>query len=155
MKQRFSHTPQPDLSEANKTSTAFLKPFQLVVAMILLGATLALTLGVEFREKIPISKALNQFPLEIDEWKGTRQTMEQKFINALHFSDYVIMDYKNNDGKQVNFYVAYYESQRKGESIHSPESCLPGAKPSSTGPRGRPIPYSSTCNGPVTYRIMT
>ncbi len=26
----------------------------------------------------------------------------------------------------INLYVAYYESQRKGESIHSPSSCLPG-----------------------------
>jgi EpsI family protein len=26
----------------------------------------------------------------------------------------------------VNFYVAYYASQRKGESAHSPRSCIPG-----------------------------
>lgn len=26
----------------------------------------------------------------------------------------------------VNFYSAYYSSQRKGESIHSPRSCIPG-----------------------------
>jgi EpsI family protein len=27
----------------------------------------------------------------------------------------------------VNFYTAYYESQRKGEGTHSPETCLPGS----------------------------
>ena len=27
----------------------------------------------------------------------------------------------------MDFYVAYYDSQRKGESIHSPETCLPGS----------------------------
>jgi EpsI family protein len=27
----------------------------------------------------------------------------------------------------VNFYTAYYETQRKGESIHSPATCLPGS----------------------------
>src|SRR5262249_47574576 len=26
----------------------------------------------------------------------------------------------------VNLYVAYYASQRKGESVHSPKGCLPG-----------------------------
>ena len=25
----------------------------------------------------------------------------------------------------MSFYVAYYQDQRKGESIHSPEKCLP------------------------------
>jgi EpsI family protein len=52
--------------------------------------------------------------------------MEQKFIDALDLSDYVTIDYKNKQGKSVNFYVAYYESQRKGESIHSPATCLRG-----------------------------
>ena len=27
----------------------------------------------------------------------------------------------------MNFYSAYYETQRKGESTHSPETCLPGS----------------------------
>ena len=96
------------------------------MAIILLGATLAFSYGVEFREKIPIKKSFDLFPLRINEWSGTRETMEQKFIDTLDFSDYVIIDYKDKAGKQVNFYVAYYESQRKGESIHSPETCLPG-----------------------------
>jgi EpsI family protein len=26
----------------------------------------------------------------------------------------------------VNLYIAYYSSQRKGEAVHSPRSCLPG-----------------------------
>jgi EpsI family protein len=26
----------------------------------------------------------------------------------------------------VNLYIAYYNSQRKGEAVHSPRSCLPG-----------------------------
>jgi EpsI family protein len=40
--------------------------------------------------------------------------------------DYVLADYVNGDGDVVNFYVAYYDSQRKGEAVHSPRSCLPG-----------------------------
>ena len=53
--------------------------------------------------------------------------MEQKFITELDLSDYAIVDYVGSHGKGVNFYVAYYETQRKGESIHSPETCLPGS----------------------------
>ena len=35
-------------------------------------------------------------------------------------------DYSEPDGKTVELYVAYYASQRKGESPHSPIVCLPG-----------------------------
>ncbi len=105
---------------------AFFSPPQFVVAVLLLGATWGLSHGIEFREKIPINKSFEYFPVKVGEWSGTRQTMEQEFIDALDLSDYAIIEYQNSTGKSVNFYVAYYESQRKGESIHSPATCLPG-----------------------------
>ena len=105
----------------------FLMPPQFVVAVILLGATLAISQGVEFREKIPMKKSFTEFPLKVDKWVGVRESMEQKFIDALDLSDYVIVNYEGPKGRPVNFYVAYYETQRKGESIHSPSTCLPGS----------------------------
>jgi exosortase D (VPLPA-CTERM-specific) len=99
-----------------------------IVAVILLGATLAISHTVDFREKIPAKKNLEQFPLKLGEWNAARyQLMAQKFIDVLDLSEYVIVNYQNLDGKKINFYVAYYESQRKGESIHSPATCLPGS----------------------------
>jgi EpsI family protein len=53
--------------------------------------------------------------------------MEQRIIDELDLSDYMVVDYLNSQNKHVNLYVAYYESQRKGESIHSPATCLPGS----------------------------
>ena len=100
-------------------------PAQFIVAVVLLGITLALSHGIEFREKIPMTRSFSEFPMKIGEWTGTREFMEQKFIDTLDLSDYIIVDYKNKKGQIVNFYVAYYESQRKGESIHSPSTCLP------------------------------
>jgi exosortase D (VPLPA-CTERM-specific) len=94
--------------------------------VILLGLTLIISYGVNFRERVPIKKSFDAFPLQIGEWVGIRETMEQQYIDELDLSDYVIVDYKNPQGKSVNFYVAYYESQRKGESIHSPATCLLG-----------------------------
>ena len=97
------------------------------VAAVLLGGTLALVQGVDFRERVPIRKSFADFPLRVGEWNGQRRDMERKFMDALEFSDYVIVDYRNREGKEVNFYTAYYESQSKGGSIHSPASCLPGS----------------------------
>ena len=99
---------------------------QFVVAVLVMAVTLGISLGVEFREKIPIKQALNRFPTQVGEWTGVAEPMERQFIEVLQFSDYVIMNYQDRQGRSVNFYTAYYESQRKGESIHSPETCLPG-----------------------------
>jgi exosortase D (VPLPA-CTERM-specific) len=109
----------------NKSWKALFAPPQFVVAAVLLILTLSISMGVEFREKIPASKPFSQFPLTVSTWEGNRQYMEQKFITELDLSDYTMIDFKSGDGKHVDFYVAYYESQRKGESIHSPETCLP------------------------------
>ncbi len=107
--------------------TDILRPPQFIVAAALLVLTLGIYQAVDFREKIPNSRPFGQFPLSVGAWEGTRQLMEQMFITELDFSDYTMIDYKSGDGKHVDFYVAYYQSQRRGESIHSPETCLPGS----------------------------
>jgi exosortase D (VPLPA-CTERM-specific) len=96
-----------------------------IVAMVMLLLALGLSHGIEFRQKVPIAKPFSQFPMQIGEWKGARQGMEQQFLDILKFSDYIMVDYTDRAGKAVNFYVAYYQDQQKGESIHSPETCLP------------------------------
>lgn len=102
-------------------------PLPSLIALALLLATAALSHGIEFREKMPIKRPFTTFPQEVGEWRGARQAMEQKFINELDLTDYVIVNYQNPAGREVNFYTAYYASQRKGESIHSPATCLPGS----------------------------
>ena len=130
IKSETSSDQRDDLSKLNKTISkkeSLLQPI-FIVALILLGATLVISDTVNFREKIPAKKNLAQFPLKIGKWTADRrQRMSQKFIDVLDLSEYVIMDYRDPDGKKINFYVAYYESQRKGESIHSPATCLPGS----------------------------
>ena len=106
---------------------SLLHPPQFIVAVALLAATLAAAQGIEFREKTPVAQPFAQFPLQVADWEGKRGVIEQEFIDQLTFSDYVVVDYRNPAGQVVNFYTAFYESQRKGESIHSPETCLPGA----------------------------
>jgi exosortase D (VPLPA-CTERM-specific) len=115
----------PGVPPAASGLKAFFHPPQFVVAVLLLAGTLALAQGIEFREKIPPAKDFASFPQELGEWTGRREVMGQEFIDQLTFSDYIIVDYTNGS-KAVNFYTAYYQSQRKGESIHSPETCLPG-----------------------------
>ena len=118
----------PGDQNKNISGYGLLRQPMFIVAIILLGATLALSNTIDFREKIPVKKNLDKFPLKVNEWTADRrQSLAQKFIDALDLNEYVIIDYRNRKGKEVNFYVAYYESQSKGESIHSPATCLPGS----------------------------
>ncbi len=77
-------------------------------------------------ENIPDRLSFNNFPLEIGEWKGKSNQMERVYLDVLKLTDYILVDFSKEGGKKVNFYVAYYDSQRKGVSAHSPKSCLPG-----------------------------
>jgi exosortase D (VPLPA-CTERM-specific) len=123
--------PQPASEEVNTTigATGRSNPLfapHFLVACCLLGLTLAISLGVEFHEQIPTNRPLAEFPLTLGQWEGHRMTMEQQIIDTLDLSDYVITDFQDNEGRSVNCHVAYYQTQRKGESIHSPATCMPG-----------------------------
>lgn len=99
---------------------------QSIVAVLLLGTTLVANQVVDFREKRPLVKAFKQFPQHLGKWDGRSEEMEQEFLDALNLSDYALINYQDTAGRQVNFYTAYYQSQTKGKSIHSPANCLPG-----------------------------
>lgn len=72
-------------------------------------------------------KPLSGFPLQLGAWQGTRSAMEQQFLDALKLTDYALVDYRDQGGREVNLYVAFNASQRKGEATHSPATCLPGS----------------------------
>jgi exosortase D (VPLPA-CTERM-specific) len=102
----------------------FVQPI-FIAALVLLCATAVLSRTVEFREKVPLKKPLSSLPLTIGEWTGQTDRMEQGMLDQLNLSDYAMVDYQNRGGKTINFYTAYYESQSKGQTTHSPETCLP------------------------------
>jgi EpsI family protein len=64
--------------------------------------------------------------MRLGRWTGRLESMEGVYLDALKLDDYLLADYADSAGRSVNVYVAYYNSQRKGEAVHSPRSCLPG-----------------------------
>lgn len=121
----------PDQTKNNKKKHPwqfFGLPNTYFTACILLLLTVPLSFYVGDRTELkPARQRFATFPLHINDWKGTEVAMGQNFIEALKFDDYIIGNYfKMGDRLPVNFYVAYYASQRKGVSAHSPKSCIPG-----------------------------
>ena len=113
--------PQPQAS-----NRFFPGPAYLCSVALLIPVAFASTFMVE-REEVPPPRAMFiDFPMKLDGWQGISLTLEKKYIDELRFDDYVLADYRFGDGQSVNLYAAYYRSQRKGQSAHSPQSCLPG-----------------------------
>lgn len=81
----------------------------------------------ERRDDVPSRTAFNVFPLKQQEWIGRESSIEADILDTLKLTDYFMGNFQRDDSPYpVNFYSAWYEEQRKGASIHSPKSCLPG-----------------------------
>ena len=77
---------------------------------------------------VPLHKPLASFPVALEGWRGERSDMDPQIWERVGGQYYVIIDYHKDNRTPVNFYVAYYEYQRKaGDFVHSPRLCLPGA----------------------------
>lgn len=100
----------------------------LLATTILLVIALPASIALTSREEItPERTSFVSFPLLRGDWIGKETALEANILEELDYPDYIIADYRQGDDPYpVNFYVAYYESQRAGSSIHSPRSCIPG-----------------------------
>lgn len=78
-------------------------------------------------ESAPARIKFDEFPLQVNDWKGRTQILKEEYAEVLQLDDYLLADFNKANGHTINFYAAYYASQSKGHSIHSPRSCLPGA----------------------------
>ena len=71
---------------------------------------------------------LKDFPAQMGSWHqmGNDIRFDQETEKILRADDYVSRNFEAN-GRVASFYVGYYETQRTGETYHSPLNCLPGS----------------------------
>ncbi len=77
-------------------------------------------------EIIPERTRFVAFPTRLADWQGRTSSLDLATEQFLNVNDYILADYVRPNDRPVNLYVAYYASQRKNESPHSPIVCLPG-----------------------------
>src|SRR5215467_5619839 len=95
----------------------------------LLLASVAVLLHAHDRGDIfPPRIPLRSFPEQIGAWRGNDQELPEDQLRILGYPEYVLRDYIEQDEPQpnVNLFLAYYKTQRTGETPHSPQNCLPG-----------------------------
>lgn len=142
------YTPEAPEEDAERKPQAFPKPF--VASIVLVAVSFFVVKSVDTRaEVIPEREQFVTFPLYFDGWRGEEDNLQPIIADGLGLTDYVLNNYAKPDSPApVNFYVAYYASQRKGVSPHSPRVCIPGGGWSITGVerkkinlQGKPEPF--------------
>ena len=99
------------------------------MALVLLLGT-ALFLEARNRgEVFPRRKPLAEFPETLGQWSGSDVAIPQDIRDILGPGDFLLRVYQDQTEHLPNtdVFMAYFPSQRAGDTIHSPKNCLPGA----------------------------
>ena len=113
-----------------------------IVAVLMLVT--ALVLQAHSRsEFFPPRASLSSLPLQIGGWTGTDDPLDKQTLDILGPGEFLMRDYVHASPPQpqaetqpqpepqpepwINLYVAYFPTQKAGDTIHSPNHCLPGA----------------------------
>jgi EpsI family protein len=66
--------------------------------------------------------------LQLGDWVGREQRIAPEILDALGPGEFLSRLYlRMPQEPPVDFFLAYFPSQRTGDTIHSPKNCLPGA----------------------------
>ncbi len=99
----------------------------LVLAGLVLGAALCLHASTA-EQRVPLRLSLDKLPATMGQWHAARQVqLDADTLAVLHADDYLSRTYVRQTGQEADLYIGYYESQRQGDTIHSPMNCLPAA----------------------------
>jgi EpsI family protein len=103
-----------------------------VVFLLLLAAWATLQLRASV-DRVPPSEALSLLPQTIDKWTSEDVPIKEETLQVLGDGDFLNRIYTAPPASDqqlnapVSLFIGYFPTQRTGQSIHSPQNCLPGA----------------------------
>lgn len=78
-------------------------------------------------ETVPPRHSLATLPVHVSDWTGREGApFEKNILDVLGVDEYVNRVYVSGRAPYIGLYVGFYESQRQGDTMHSPLNCLPG-----------------------------
>jgi EpsI family protein len=101
---------------------------RMTAVFVLLASAAVLLAHVAKAEPVVLRTPLAALPMDVGRWHGTQAPdFEPAVRDALGVDEYINRTYTTTDNASVGLYVGFYESQRRGRTMHSPLNCLPGA----------------------------
>ena len=99
-----------------------------VIVIAMLAAAGVYTSRASGEEATVERTSLAGLPYALGKWQGRDAApLADDIVATLGVDDYTNRRYMTAAGLPVGLYVGYYTSQRQGDTIHSPQNCLPGA----------------------------
>jgi EpsI family protein len=96
-------------------------------ALLIAGAAIFLQARAR-SEVFPPRLPLKQFPAQLGGWTGTDVAIDKDVLEILGPGDFLVRIYQNQQKTPyIDLFIAYFRSQRAGDTIHSPQHCLPGS----------------------------
>ena len=104
------------------------------VVVALLAATVSLTEMRGDTDRVPPSRPLAELPENVGVWHGQDIPIAPESLEILGKGVFLNRAYEANGSAPgtdrklpIGLFIGYFPTQRTGQSIHSPQNCLPGA----------------------------
>ena len=101
------------------------------VVVCLLTATALVLNGRGDVDRVPRSEPISAMPTQIGPWFSHDEPIDDQVLQILGKGDFLnrVYEYENRSGPTppVGLFIGYFPTQRTGQTIHSPQHCLPGA----------------------------
>ena len=99
-----------------------------ILATLLIGGAAILLQARARSEVFPPRLTLKQFPAQLGGWNGTDVAIDKDVLEVLGPGDFLVRIYQSQQKTPyIDLFIAYFRSQRAGDTIHSPQHCLPGS----------------------------
>jgi EpsI family protein len=92
----------------------------------LLAAGCVLLFGVDRQRAMPLVEPLDSIPNVVEGIVGQPQPVGEDEQRVAGMNSFIMRRYADSSAP-FTVYVAYYEQQTQGRTIHSPKNCLPGS----------------------------
>ena len=97
-------------------------------AVLVLIVTAVLLEARDRTEVLPPHADLSSLPMQIANWRGSDLKLSSGELEVLGPGQFLLRDYVSPAGDPlVNLFIAFFPSQRSGDTIHSPKNCIPGS----------------------------
>lgn len=110
------------------------------IVVVLLAVTALILRSRGDKDRVPASEPLSLMPETIGSWTGQDLPIADDVLAILGKGDFLNRVYVSSKAMNVNqtlgessaelpvtLFIGYFPTQRSGQSIHSPQNCLPGA----------------------------
>lgn len=113
---------------AGQPDTANNSAIRFALAGLLVVSVAVFLHAREQSDVFPSRTLLSSFPEQIGTWRGGNdQELPEDQLKILGYPEYILRNYVDPGNMEtVNLFIAYYKTQRTGETSHSPQHCMPG-----------------------------